>query len=234
MTLPMRRCLSTAFLILLAIPLPREASGQQPVKRARSAVTPPPAAAAAAVAETNSMDVLDNKRGLSIGDRISYRVVEDRKEPRQLFVTDSGEVEVPLIGRVHAAGKNCRQLAYDIRRLLEKDYYNRATVIIGVDIAAPRPVTRGTVYIMGQVRSQGPLEMPANEQQLTLSKAILRAGGFSEYADKRKVKLVRKTSGDSTETRVVDVEEILRGNIRGDVTLVPEDVIIVPQRWINI
>jgi protein involved in polysaccharide export with SLBB domain len=188
-------------------------------------------ASAPAVAETNSMDVLDSRRELSVGDRLSYRVVEDRKDPKALLVTDSGEVEVPLIGRVQASGKTCRQLAYDIKRLLEKDYYNRATVIIGVDIAAP-PSSRGSVYIMGQVRTQGTLELPPNEQ-LTLSKAILRAGGFAEYANQRKVKLVRKISGDNTDTREVNVEEILKGNIRGDVVLQADDLIIVPQRMIN-
>jgi protein involved in polysaccharide export with SLBB domain len=210
--------------------LPLNASGQQAARASRAAPAQIPASAAA-VAETNSMEVLDVKRGLSVGDRISYRVVEDRKDPKQLVVTDSGEIEVPLIGRIYAAGKNCRQLAYDIKKQLEKDYYNRATVIIGVDIVAP-PSSRGTVYIMGQVRSQGALELPPNER-LTISKAILRVGGFAEYANQRKVKLVRKKEGNSTDTMIIDVEEILKGNMQGDVTLVPEDLIVVPQRMIN-
>ena len=41
-----------------------------------------------AVANTTSMDVLDDKRLLQIGDRLSMRVVEDRKPPVSLIVTD--------------------------------------------------------------------------------------------------------------------------------------------------
>jgi polysaccharide export outer membrane protein len=223
------RLLLPAFLFA-AFLIPDEAWAQQRVRRAVQQV---PSSARAAVAETNSMDVLDNKRGLRVGDRISYRVVEDRKAPRQLVVTDSGEVEVPLVGRVGASGKTCRRLAYRIKELLEKDYYHRATVIIGVDVVAPkRSKPRGVVYLMGQVRNQGPVELPANEK-LTISKAILRAGGFVHYANQRKVKLVRKKSGNTTQTMEVDVAKILKGDIRGDIVLVPEDLIIVPQRMIN-
>ena len=48
------------------------------------------------------MAVLDDQRRLGNGDRVSFRVVEDRKPPSQLVVADSGEMEVPLIGRVSA------------------------------------------------------------------------------------------------------------------------------------
>ncbi|MBV9390471.1 MAG: polysaccharide biosynthesis/export family protein, partial [Verrucomicrobia bacterium] len=67
------------------------------------------------VENTTSMEVLDDKRPLRVGDRLSMRVVEDRKPPTPLVVTDSGEVEVPLIGRVMAKGKTCKQLAYSIK-----------------------------------------------------------------------------------------------------------------------
>jgi len=62
---------------------------------------------------------------------VSYRVVEERKDPIPLMVTDSGEIEVPYIGRVPAAGKTCKELAYEIKPLLEKDYFYKATVIVG-------------------------------------------------------------------------------------------------------
>ena len=54
------------------------------------------------VAYTTSMEVLDDKRSLRIADRLSMRVVEDDKPSVPLVVTDSGEAEVPLVGRVQA------------------------------------------------------------------------------------------------------------------------------------
>ena len=183
-----------------------------------------------AAAYTTSMDVLDDERPLRIGDRLSMRVVEDREPPVSLLVTDSGEVEVPLIGRVIAKGKTCKQLAYAIKVPLERDYYYKATVIIALDVAGLK--SPGRVYVTGQVRNQGPLDIPPDET-FTVSKAILRAGGFADFANKRKVKLVRKKGG-STETTIVDVELVVKkGRTDKDPVVEADDTIIVPERLIN-
>jgi protein involved in polysaccharide export with SLBB domain len=172
-----------------------------------------------------------SKYQINPGDRLSFRIIEDRDEPKSLQVTDTGEADIPYIGRVIAAGKTCEQLANEIRPLLEKDYYFRATVVIGLDTINK---IRGKVYVTGQVRTQGPQEIP-NDETFTVSKAILRAGGFGDFADKRKVKLVRKKVGANDKTTTtVDVSEILeKGKTEKDPVLQPEDLIIVPQRLIN-
>lgn len=96
------------------------------------------------IENTTLMEVLDDKRPLRVADRLSMRVVEDRKPPVALIVTDSGEVEVPLIGRIPAKGKTCKQLAYSIKGPLEREYYYKATVIVGLD--AEGRVSPGRVY----------------------------------------------------------------------------------------
>lgn len=193
----------------------------------------PPVSTAASntVALTNSMDVLNDKTKLGNGDRLSYRVVEERREPIPLFVTDSGEIEVPYIGRVTVAGKTCRQAALAIKPLLEKEYFFKATVIIGLDTLSTR--SRGKVYLMGQVKTQGSMDIPADET-LTVSKVILRAGGLADFANRRKVKLVRKKSAGQTETILVDLVEILdKGHTDKDPLIEADDLIIVPERLIN-
>ncbi len=190
------------------------------------------ASAAGIVAGTTSMDVLDNVRKLGAGDRLSYRVVQEKRAPLSLTVTDSGEVEVPLIGRVRAGGRTCRELAEAIKPLLQREYFIHATVIIGLDSASAK--SRGTVYVSGQVRSQGSIEIPA-EDRLTVSKAILKAGGFAEFSDSKKVKLVRNKPDGKVETTIVDVDAILtKGQIDKDPVLQADDRIIVPRKFINI
>jgi polysaccharide export outer membrane protein len=180
------------------------------------------------VENTTSMEVLDDKRPPRVGDRLSMRVVEDRKPPTPLVVTDSGEVEVPLIGRVMAKGKTCKQFAYLIKGPLEREYYYKATVIIGLDVEGR--ISPGRVYVTGQVHNQGPIEIPPDET-FTVSRAIIKAGGFADFANKKKVKLVRK---NSSETIIVDVDTIVRkGRIDKDPVVEPEDTIIVPERLIN-
>lgn len=190
-----------------------------------------PASTASAVAMTTSMEVLNDTVKLGVGDRVSFRVVEDRREPIALFVTDSGEMEIPYIGRVSAAKKTCKQLAHEIRPLLEKEYFYRATVILGLDLIGAK--SRGKVYVTGQVRTQGALEIAADEV-LTVSKAILRAGGLADFANKKKIKLVRKQGTAEPTITIVDLAAILeKGQLQKDPVLEPDDVLIVPERLIN-
>src|SRR5947209_11148828 len=121
-----------------------------------------------------SMDSLDNKQKLGPGDRIAYRVIEDQDEPRGLLITDSGDLEVPYLGLIHANGKTCLELAQQIKPLLEKKLYYKATVIISAEVINKTRVT-GKVYVTGQVRNSGGYDVPAGDA-LTVSRAILHAG----------------------------------------------------------
>ncbi len=188
-------------------------------------------------AATNSAAVLDDKHKLTIGDRLSFRIVEDEEDPKPLFVTDSGDLEVPYIGRVPAENKTCRQLAAEIKTELEKEYYYQATVILAVDLMTK---SHGRVYLVGAVRLPGPVELPGDEV-LTLSKAVLRAGDFTDYADRRHVKVTRKVAADKApagkadkKTFTVDVGEIFdKGKIETDLILESGDLIYVPDRLIR-
>jgi protein involved in polysaccharide export with SLBB domain len=188
----------------------------------------PPPAMTSAVLHTNSMDVLDDKKKLGRNDYVSFRVVEDRdNESQRLRVNDSGDLEVPYIGLVPAEGKSCKELAYRIKGALEKEYYYHATVIVAVDRVSEK--SRGRIYIYGSVKMQGPEELPPNES-FTVSKAVIRAGGFGDFANKRKVKVTRKDGKDFT----VDLKRVIEeGHTEEDVVLQPDDQVYVPQRLIN-
>lgn len=185
----------------------------------------------------NTMDGLNDKRSLGIGDRLSFKVVEDEVAPRTLVVTDSMEIDVPYIGRVPVANKTCKQFAFYVKRQLEKEYYYRATVLVGLDSAgnAARVASKGKVYVMGQVKSQGPMEIPIDET-FTVTKAILRAGGFGPFANKRKVKLIRGGNNESSgKPQIIDCIKILEeGQRNKDIELGPEDIVTVPEKVFNI
>lgn len=181
---------------------------------------------------TNGMESLDDKHKLAIGDRLSFRIEEDLEDPKPLVVTDSGDLEVPYLGRFPAEGKTCKQIAGELKAALEKDYYYRATVIIAVDLMTK---SRGKVYIVGPVHVPGPQDIPSDEV-LTLSKAILRAGGFNDFADRHNVKLTRKTalSAKGKQTFTVDVAQIFdKGRTELDMVVEPGDLILVSERLVR-
>src|SRR3954470_12667072 len=180
------------------------------------------------VMRTNSMSVLDDKKRLGPNDYVSFRVVEDRdNESQHLRVNDNGELEVPYVGLVAASGRTCRELAYSVKSSLEREYYYHATVIIAVDRVSEK--SRGKVYVYGKVKGKGPEEIPADETY-TVSKAIIRAGGFGDFADKRKVRVTRKDGKNFIVDRKRVIEE---GHTDEDLVLQPGDQINVPQRRIN-
>jgi polysaccharide biosynthesis/export protein len=178
-----------------------------------------------------SMDTLDNKQKLGPGDRITYRVVEDQEDPKSLLVTDSGDLEVPYLGLVHAAGKTCMDLAREVKGMLEKDLYYRATVMMSAEVINKTRAT-GKVYVTGQVRNSGGFDVPAGET-ITVSRAILNAGGFSDFSDKKNVRLIRKKDG-RTETRTINVQEVLaKGKLDEDLIVQAGDLIVVPERLVK-
>ena len=186
------------------------------------------------LASTNSpslvaTNTLDDKMRLGIGDRLSYRIVEDLEEAKPLLVTDSGEIEVPLIGRMPALEKTCKQLAAEIKARLEEDYYYQATVVLAVDLFNR---SRGKVYLVGYVRVPGPQDIPSDEL-FTVSKAVMRAGGFGEYADKKHVRITRNGGPNEPGGKVLDVDVgaiIEDGRADKDVKLEVGDLIYVPSR----
>jgi polysaccharide export outer membrane protein len=204
---------------------PEPAPTQIPQPKAAPADLPP---TSSTVLRTNSMSVLDNKKKLGSNDYVSFRVVEDRdNDSQRLRVNDNGELEVPYVGLVPAEGRTCMELAHSIKNLLEKEYYYHATVILAVDRVSEK--SRGRIYVYGSVRGQGPQEIPADESY-TVSKAVIRAGGFGDFANKRKVKVTRKSGQDFT----VDLKRVIEeGKSEEDVVLQPDDQIYVPQRLIN-
>ena len=188
--------------------------------------------AAGAAPASLSGYVPDDKYKLRVGDKVSLQILEDRDAPKGLVVADSGELDVPYVGRVAAADKTCKQLAEELKARLEKEYYYRATVIIALDVANK---LLGRVYVWGQVRNQGAIDVAVNEN-LTVGKAILRAGGFGDFANKKRVKVVRGggkegAAKQSFELNLVDILE--KGQTEKDVVLQPDDFVIVPSRLIN-
>ncbi len=83
------------------------------------------------------------------------------------------------------------------------------------------------VYVFGQVRKPGVVELPMG-YGATILQAIAKAGGFTERAKKSSV-ILRRREGDKGETIIkVNVKDILKGK-KPNVKLRPYDIIYVPE-----
>ena len=218
---------------------------QAPAAPARAAApTPAPAPLnrsdeAKGAALLDSMERLDNTTLLQADDKISFRIVEEGAAPISLRVQDSGDIQAPFVGLVKAAGKTPKAVAIEVKRALEGTYFKVATVIVALD---ERPQVQGqqrrgpggTVgeveyfTIFGQVIRQGKYELPWNED-VTVSQAILRAGGFSQFAKATGVQVIRKTPRGN-KAILVNVDAIMtKGELDRDIYIRNNDVIIVKE-----
>ncbi len=133
-------------------------------------------------------------------------------------------------------GGNYSVIPLDLSRLFgAADMSMNLKVLSGDIIFVPsrEQASRGQVYVLGQVEKPGsyPLSL---DQDMTVSKTIMIAGGFSKFANQGKVKVLRNAPDGSKQTLYVDVGKILEtGSFETDVPLENGDVVIVPERMIS-
>lgn len=175
-----------------------------------------------------------NTDELRPGDRIRFQVVEGDDPATELVVNAAGLIDVPYLGPARVAGHSIQDVAVAIKTELEKGYFVTATVRLLLIERPGKSSVRGRVYLSGQVRRIGAFEIDRADNN-TVGKIILAAGGLTDFADAKKIKIVRvsPTNGEPT-TQVVDLREVIeKGRIDKDVPIYDGDFVIVDARLVN-
>jgi protein involved in polysaccharide export with SLBB domain len=81
------------------------------------------------------------------------------------------------------------------------------------------------------LRSQGAIDLPPGGS-LTVSQAIAQGGGATDFADLKRVKIIRV--GGPPKGIIVNVKAIQNGETNKDVVLKPSDQVIVQEKTFNI
>ena len=128
-------------------------------------------------------------------------------------IDEQGLIRLQYIGAVTAAGLNTAELSESIRdTYIAKKYYTTLEVSVNV--------TERYIYIGGEVQRPGRI---AWSPDLTLSKAVQSAGGFSLYAKETKVSLTRDRKAYDFDVKLA------QRNPEQDPLLFPGDSIQVPR-----
>jgi polysaccharide export outer membrane protein len=126
-------------------------------------------------------------------------------------IDDQGNIELPLVGQIKAVGLTTSELAELIQANYVPRYYVRCTATV--------LVAQRFFYVGGEVKNPG--RFPWSEDT-TLMKAINTASGFTDYANRGRVQLVRGKESP----QIFNCEELLR-NPAKDVPIRPGDTITV-------
>ncbi len=146
------------------------------------------------------------------------------KEPdftrEEVLVRIDGNISFPLLNDVQASGRTPLQLKQDIESKL-KDFVDNPVVTVTVKTPGSQKF-----YILGEVIRTGEYNLTKN---LTVLQAFALAGGFTEWASKKEIILLRHEDNKEKIIRI-NYKNIVRGtDIKQNIFIKANDTIIVPQ-----
>jgi protein involved in polysaccharide export with SLBB domain len=155
-------------------------------------------------------------------DTLDIKVFNEPDLSVKVAISQEGSITYPLLGTVDLTGLTALQAERKLTELLGRDYLVSPSVTVVVERGAGR-----RVYLLGQVKEPGSVEIPVDES-LTVVQAISRVGGFTDYAARDRVTVIRTRQGRK-QTLVVNVAAMINaGDLGQDIVLQPEDVVSVP------
>jgi polysaccharide export outer membrane protein len=135
-------------------------------------------------------------------DQIEVSVFEMPDFQRSLRVNANGQIALPLVGTIIAAGKTTQELEGEISQALTAEYLRTAQVNVFVtDFASPRVTVDGAVNNPGIYPITG---------RTTLVQVIALGGGLNELADPTGVIIFREVN-NQTMAGVYDIAAIRSG-----------------------
>jgi polysaccharide export outer membrane protein len=156
---------------------------------------------------------------IGLEDVLYIHVWKEEVLSRTVPVRMDGKISLPLIDEIRAAGLTPLQLKEVLTQRL-KEFVETPNVSVIVMEA-----NSFKVYVSGQVRTPGVYRI---RSETTLIQIIPMAGGFTEWANPKKILVIRKENGK--EKRItVNYKKIVKGDAPdSNIILKAGDTIIVP------
>jgi len=161
----------------------------------------------------------NNDYRIGVGDVLNIQVWKETDLTRSVPVRPDGKISFPLLDDLQAAGLTPLELKSVLSERL-KQYLSEPRVTVVVE-----EVNSYKVYVMGEVVTQGALIL---KNKTTLLQVISLAGGFTPYAKKSDIVVIRN-NGKRDQRISLSYERILSGKSpEQNLILEPGDTVVVP------
>ena len=138
---------------------------------------------------------------------------------RTVPVRMDGKISLPLIQEVKAAGLTPLQLKEVLMRKFKEFIENPIVSVTVVEVNSYK------VYVIGQVKNPGVQRL---RSETTVTQIIVMSGGFTEWANQRKIVVIRKEDGREKRIKV-NYKKIMDGkNLTSDIILKAGDTVMIP------
>lgn len=118
---------------------------------------------------------------------------------------------------------------------------NVQAILDGVSLPSDLPLNPGdiivipafanVVYVTGSVKKPGTMPILPDDE-LTAYTAVLRAGGFVRFANRRKIFVLRDRGNGEKQRIDVNIKSVNKGK-SNDVILEPKDIVVIPERFFS-
>jgi polysaccharide biosynthesis/export protein len=165
---------------------------------------------------------------LQPGDSIAISVYQDSKLDRQVVVGPTGFISFPLVGQLKAGGLTPQALEKALRSKLRDKYTGGLDITVALIASAKQDEEqKPRFYITGEVTKPGPYVLRPGT---TVMQAIAMSGGLGQFAARKRIQIRRKVAGVES-TLLFNYGAFESGaDVRGNVELQADDVIIVPEK----
>ena len=175
--------------------------------------------APASSASQGQVPVDSDKYIIGPEDGLAIQVWKEEALSQAVVVRTDGKISLPLIDEVQAAGLTPLQLKEVLTQKF-KAYVEDPIVTVMV-----REARSFKVYITGQVARPGVFSLVG---ETTILQIIPMAGGFTEWANQKKILIIRREKGQESRM-TINYKKIIDGSDLGsNILLKPGDTIIVP------
>lgn len=200
------RCFKSALWCLVAAALLLPATGCS-----RRAISPPP------------LDPIPMERDAYVigpNDVLKIVVWKNPELSERVPVRPDGRISVPLLDDIQAEGLQPTEL----KEVLTREW---AEYITAPDVTVTVLETNSrTVSVIGEVGRT--MRIPL-KVEMRVMEALAQAGGFTRFADRSDIRIVRRNPDGSESEYRFDYDAYIKGNAAGtNIVLRPGDTIIVP------
>lgn len=147
---------------------------------------------------------------LGVGDKVKVVVFGESDLSGEFEIGSTGNLIMPLVGDIPAVGQTLGGLTNAIKDKLSGGFLRDPQV--SLEVLNYRPF-----YILGEVTKPGSYPFV---NRMTIVNAVALAGGYTYRANGSKITIVRANDADKVER-----------SVREDETVLPGDVIRVPERF---
>ena len=151
-------------------------------------------------------------------DVIKVSVWENKDLTLDLVVRPDGKISMPLIQDVVAEGMTAAELANTIQQKLLNFIKEPQVSVIVLQVNAPK------YFVIGNVVKPGTYSL---RSETSILQALALAGGFTQFASPRSIKLIRNAAGKQ-EVRKVNYNNIINESGEGNYLLRSGDTVVVP------